>query len=79
VVYVQLFVGSIKDEMNEEHLRQYFSQFGSVASVDITTDRNTGKRRGFGFVTFDDYDPVDKIICKSLMHRSFWSQPLIIA
>jgi len=52
--------------MSEQHLREYFSQFGSVASVDITKDRNTGQRRGFGFVTFDDYDPVDKVICKSL-------------
>jgi len=62
---VQLFVGSIKDQMTEDHLREYFSRFGSVASVDITKDRNTGQRRGFAFVTFDDYDPVDKVICKS--------------
>jgi len=52
--------------MTEDHLREYFSQFGSVASVDITKDRNTGQRRGFGFVTFDDYDPVDKVICNQL-------------
>jgi len=63
---VQLFVGSIKEEMTEEHLREYFSQFGSIASIDITKDRNTGQRRGFAFVTFNDYDPVDKIICKLL-------------
>jgi len=64
---MQLFVGSIKEEMSEEHLREYFSQFGSVDSVDITKDRNTGQRRGFGFVTFNDYDPVDKIIRKPLL------------
>lgn len=66
---MQLFVGSIKEQMTEDHLRDYFSQFGSVASVDITKDRNTGQRRGFAFVTFDDYDPVDKIICK--LHELF--------
>ena len=33
---MQLFVGSIKEEMSEDHLREYFSQFGSVALVDIT-------------------------------------------
>ena len=50
--------------MTEDHLREYFLQFGSITSIDITTDRTTGQRRGFGFVTFDDYDPVDKVICK---------------
>jgi len=63
-IALQLFVGGIKEEMSEDHLREYFSHFGSVASIDITKDRNTGQRRGFAFVTFDDYDPVDKIICK---------------
>jgi RNA recognition motif-containing protein len=57
-------VSSLKDEMQEEHLREYFSQFGAIASIDIVTDRATGKRRGFAFVTFEDYDPVDKVICK---------------
>jgi len=49
--------------MQEEHLREYFTQFGSIASISISTDKATGKRRGFGFITFDDYDPVDKVIC----------------
>jgi hypothetical protein len=58
----KLFVGSLKEDIQEEDLQQYFSQFGTIASVDITKDRNTGQRRGFGFVTFNDYDPVDKVI-----------------
>lgn len=59
--------------MTEDHLREYFSQFGSVASVDITKDRNTGQRRGFGFVTFDDYDPVDKVICNQLQSSNIYN------
>jgi len=58
----KLFIGGLKDDIGEAELRDYFSQFGTVANVEITKDRNTGQRRGFGFVTFDDYDPVDKVI-----------------
>ena len=39
-------------------------QFGPVATVTRMTDKETGKKRGFAFVEFNDYDPVDKAILK---------------
>ena len=59
----KLFIGGIKDNHEEQDVREYFEQFGIVESIDLITDRGTGMKRGFGFCTFDDYDPVDKAVC----------------
>lgn len=67
----KLFVGGIKEDTEEHHLRDYFEEYGKIDTIEIITDRQSGKKRGFGFVTFDDHDPVDKIVCKCLSSRSF--------
>ncbi|XP_049623274.1 heterogeneous nuclear ribonucleoprotein A1-like [Suncus etruscus] len=58
----KIFVGGIKEDTEEQHLRKYFEQFGNIEMVDIITDQESGKSRGFAFVTFDDHDSVDKIV-----------------
>lgn len=62
----KVFLGGLKEDVEEEDLRSYFSDFGNVINVNIVTEKETGKKRGFAFVEFDDYDPVDKIVCKFL-------------
>ncbi|XP_046315386.1 heterogeneous nuclear ribonucleoproteins A2/B1-like [Marmota monax] len=62
VTVKKLFVGRIKEDIEEHHLRDYFEEYGKIDTIEIITDRQSGKKRGFGFVTFDDHDPVDKIV-----------------
>ncbi|XP_054978205.1 heterogeneous nuclear ribonucleoprotein A1-like [Sorex araneus] len=58
----KIFVGGIKEDTEERHLREYFARFGNIEMIDVITDQGSGKRRGFAFVTFDDHDSVDKIV-----------------
>ncbi|XP_067852356.1 heterogeneous nuclear ribonucleoprotein A3-like [Heptranchias perlo] len=58
----KIFVGGIKDNLDESDLQTYFSDYGMIEKVDVICDRETGKKRGFAFVYFDDHDSVDKAV-----------------
>ena len=47
---MQIYVGSLPYEVTEEDLREEFGAFGEVASVNIITDKLSGRPKGFGFV-----------------------------
>jgi RNA recognition motif-containing protein len=51
---VKIYVGNLSYEANEDALRDLFAKYGQVDEVAIITDRQTGKARGFGFVTMPD-------------------------
>lgn len=58
----KIFVSGIKEE-TEEELRKYFGQYGNILDIQIITNRETGQRKGFGFIEFDNSDSVDKAVC----------------
>ena len=58
----RLFVGNMPFRMSREELTDLFAQAGSVASVHIPTDRESGRPRGFGFVEMETGDAMEQAI-----------------
>ena len=50
----KLFVGSLSWNTDDHELRSAFERFGEVTDAKVITDRDSGRSRGFGFVTFAD-------------------------
>jgi RNA recognition motif-containing protein len=46
----KLYVGNLSYSVNDSSLQQAFSEFGSVQSAKVMTDRDSGRSKGFGFV-----------------------------
>jgi RNA recognition motif-containing protein len=49
----KLYVGNLTYGVNDSDLEQLFAQFGTVQSVQVIQDRETGRSKGFGFVEMD--------------------------
>jgi RNA recognition motif-containing protein len=58
----RLYVGNMSYETTEQDLRTMFSQAGTVGSVDVIMDRQTGKAKGFAFVTMTSQAEAEKAI-----------------
>lgn len=58
----KIFVGGISFQADDDDLRELCEQFGEVVEVKIIMDRETGRSRGFGFVTFTDDDAAETAI-----------------
>ena len=58
----KIFVGGISWNTDEEGLREAFDQFGEVVEAKVITDRETGRSRGFGFVTFAEASSVSDAV-----------------
>lgn len=51
---MKMYVGNMPFSMTETEMRELFETHGTVDSVNIITDRDTGRPRGFGFVEMSD-------------------------
>ncbi len=62
---MNLYVGNLSPETNEQQLRELFSEFGAIKSVKLIIDPQTGFPKGFGFVEMEEkgsgYDAIDNL------------------
>ncbi|XP_052098319.1 DAZ-associated protein 1-like isoform X2 [Mytilus californianus] len=58
----KLFIGGLSWDTDQDSLLNYFSQFGEVCDCVVMKNPQTGKSRGFGFVTFKDPNCVDTVL-----------------
>ncbi|KII61540.1 Heterogeneous nuclear ribonucleoprotein D-like-B [Thelohanellus kitauei] len=61
----KIFVGGVRSETTDDALKEYFSQFGAVHSLDFPIDHTTSKRRGFCFLEFDEPDAAERAMAVS--------------
>ena len=50
----KIFIGNLSWNLTENDVQKTFEKFGAIESTKIVTDRDTGRSKGFGFVTFMD-------------------------
>ncbi len=60
----RLYVGNLSFNSSEETIRECFSAFGTVERVDVPTDRETGRPRGFAFVTMGSSEDATRAIAE---------------
>ena len=59
---MSIYVGNLNYEVSQEDLSEVFSEYGKVKRVHLPTDRETGRKRGFGFVEMETEAEEDKAI-----------------
>ncbi|KAK2996832.1 hypothetical protein RJ639_028143, partial [Escallonia herrerae] len=61
----KIFVGGLPPTLTEDEFRQYFETYGQVTDVVVMYDQQTNRPRGFGFISFDTEDAVDRVLHKT--------------
>ncbi len=56
----KIYVGNFSFHMTEAELRALFEPYGAIESVSVATDRDSGRSRGFGFVSMSNDEEADK-------------------
>lgn len=74
---MKIYVGNLNFKTSEDMLKTKFEEFGTVSSVNIVKDRDTGRSRGFAFVEIDDSTAAQSAI-SSLNGSDFEGRALVV-
>jgi RNA recognition motif-containing protein len=58
----RIYVGNLNKSTTQDEIKTLFAQAGTVTSVDVATDKGTGKSKGFAFVAMPTQEDADKAI-----------------
>ncbi|XP_055622517.1 RNA-binding protein squid isoform X3 [Toxorhynchites rutilus septentrionalis] len=58
----KLFVGGLSWETSDKELKEHFGQYGEIESINVKTDPNTGRSRGFAFIVYKSAESIDKVV-----------------
>ncbi len=58
----KLYVGNLSYSVDESQLRDLFTAYGEISEVTLIKDRETGRSKGFGFVTFASTEAAEKAL-----------------
>ena len=61
---MNIYVSNLSFNVQDEDLKEFFTEYGEVTSAKVITDKFTGKSRGFGFVEMPDNDAAQKAIAE---------------
>ncbi|KAG7015557.1 Heterogeneous nuclear ribonucleoprotein 1 [Cucurbita argyrosperma subsp. argyrosperma] len=61
----KIFVGGLASTVTEADFQKYFDQFGTITDVVVMYDHSTQRPRGFGFITYDSEEVVDRVLHKT--------------
>src|SRR5215218_800216 len=61
---MNIYVSNLSFNVQDEDLKEFFTEYGEVSSAKVITDKFTGKSRGFGFVEMPDTEAANKAIAE---------------
>lgn len=65
----KIFVGGLAPDTTEDQFKEYFEQYGTISEAQIMVDHQSGRSRGFGFITFEEEESVEKVFSAGNMHE----------
>ena len=66
----KIYVGNLPYNTTEDELRDYFSQYGTIEDIKLIIDFNTGRSKGFGFITYSSAQECENAVAANGVEMS---------